>query len=322
MMQQKIATIFGGTGFVGRYIVRELARAGYTVKVVTRVPERAYFLKPYGVVGQIVPVAASLKDPTTIDALVRGSDVVVNCIGVLFERRRKDFIHAHVNIPRNIAAACARHNVGRFVHISALSCDKGISRYAKTKHEGEQEIIKACPYATILRPSVIFGPEDQFFNMFAMLMQFLPVLPLIGGGKTKFQPVYVSDVATAAISAITLPDIGDQSPKGKIYELGGPGIFSFRDIYLMLGKWTGRKRLLLPVPFALASLKAFFMQMIPPRPLLTPDQVKSLKTDNIVSETALKIEDLGLYPTGVERIVPAYLERFRSGGRFSDIKTA
>lgn len=322
MTSAKIATVFGGTGFVGRYIVRELAKAGYRVKVATRVPERAYFLKPSGRVGQIVPFACNYRDPVSLASVVRGSDVVINCVGILFEKRRGDFQRIHANLPGLIAQACAASGVGRLVHISALGAGQATSRYAKTKFEGEQALFAGFPAATILRPSVMFGAEDQFFNMFATMAQFVPALPLIGGGKTKLQPVYVENVAAAAVAAALSPGIGDASPQGKIFELGGPEILTLRDIYQLVFRQTGRYRRFISLPFGIAKIVAAFLQLIPPRPLLTPDQVESLKTDNVVSPAALGLEDLGIRPTGLELILPVYLQRFRSGGRFSDIKPA
>ncbi len=320
--QQKTATIFGGTGFIGRYIVRELARMDYIVKVVSRVPEHAFFLKPYGKVGQIVPMLCDFNNQDSINSVIQGSSIVVNCIGILYQRRSGDFIRAHTEIPGMIAEACARRGVERLVHISALGADISSSRYARTKRNGEQAVLKAFPQATILRPSVVFGPEDHFFNMFAGMAKISPALPLIGGGRTKFQPVYVADVAAAAIAAIALPIIGYQTPQGKIYELGGPETMTMKGIYERIFLWTGNRRLMVPLPFWLAKIKAAFIQLIPPKPILTPDQVTSLRTDSIVSPEAPDFEDLGIRPTGVELIVPAYLERFRAGGRFSHCKSA
>lgn len=318
----KIATVFGGTGFIGRYIVRELAKLGYTVKVATRVPERAYFLQTAGTVGQIVPVPCNYRDTVSIAGVIRGSEIVINCIGILYEKRRGDFQRLHADLPGMIAQACAASGVQRLVHISALGADKAQSRYARTKLQGEEAVRRAFPQATILRPSIVFGPEDEFFNMFAGLANVLPALPLIGGGKTKFQPVYVGDVAAAAAAAATHPAVGDITPQGKTYSLGGPEVMTFREIYNYIFACTGRRRMLVPLPFALAKIDAFFLQMIPPRPLLTVDQVTTLRTDNIVPGGALTLEDLGVRPTGMGLIVPAYLERFRAGGRFSDTKAA
>lgn len=318
----KIVTIFGGTGFIGRYIVRELAKLGYIVKVASRVPERAYFLRTAGTVGQIVPMACNYKDPASIDAAIRGSQMVINCIGILYERRRGDFRRVHVDAADAIAKASARSGVLRLVHISALGIASSKSRYAKSKYEGELAVLKAFPNATILRPSVVFGPEDEFFNMFAGLARVLPALPLIGGGKTKFQPVYAGDVAAAVAAAVTLPVVEEQNPQGRIYELGGPEIVTLKDIYKRLMEWTGRSRMMVTLPFGVARVQAQCLRWVPPKPILTPDQVISLQTDSIVSPGAATLEDLGVRATGMGLIVPVYLERFRPGGRFAERKSA
>lgn len=316
----KTATVFGGTGFIGAQIVRELARQDYTVKIATRTPESAYFLRPCGVVGQIVPLYCDYSDRKSIENAVSGSDVVINCIGLLYEKKKGAFEKAHIEIPKDIAKACAKHDTKRFVHISSLGVHSR-SQYGKTKLEGEKAVHKAFPKATILRPSVVFGPEDEFFNMFAEMARYLPALPLIGGGKTKFQPVYVGDVADCVMSAITIQDIREDSPCGKIYELGGPEVVTFRDIYEILFKYTGRRRALITLPWGLAKLQSRFMAILP-KPPLTPDQVESLKDDNIVTEDALTMENLGVTPTGMAQILPAYLSYFRPGGKFAEKKSA
>ncbi|MGB0720064.1 MAG: complex I NDUFA9 subunit family protein [Bdellovibrionales bacterium] len=316
MTQQKTATVFGGTGFVGTQVVRELAARGVTVKVATRVPERAYFLKPCGAVGQIVPVPCDYSDPASVAGVVAGSDYVVNCIGVLAQRRRAKFQSVHVDLPARIAKACADEGVGRFVHISALACERGTSQYAKSKAEGEQAVHANFSAASLLRPSVIFGEGDDFFNMFAKMSKILPVLPLIGGGKTRFQPVYVGDVADAVMAALEREDA-----KGKIYELAGPEILSFEEIYQRLFAHTGRKACLISLPFALAKMDAAVLSVLP-KPPLTCDQVESLKTDNVVNEGALGLADLGVSSTALDTILPTYLSRYRKGGRFGDQKAA
>jgi len=311
----KTACVFGGTGFVGRQIVRALADQGYVVKVATRVPERAYFLKTAGNVGQIVPFATRLSDPQSIADAVNGCDVVVNCIGILFEKGAQSFQRVHVDFPAALAAACAKGNP-RLIHLSALGCDQAISKYGKSKKAGEEAILKTYPEATLLRPSIIFGPEDGFFNLFARLSMVLPCLPLIGGGHTRFQPVYVADVAKAVMAVLDTPQT-----KGKIYELGGPEIFTFRQIFDLLAQETNRKRFLLPLPWPLARLQGHVFGVMP-RPLLTADQVDSLKTDTVVSPKAYTFQDLEIVPTGVEAILPSYLNRYRPGGRFGDKKRA
>ena len=318
MHKGKIATIFGGTGFVGRQIVRELADKGIIVKVATRIPESAYFLKPCGAVGQIVPVACNYKNTNDVHEAIKGSDYVVNCIGILYEKRKSTFERAHVDIPAMIAKACADENVSRFVHISALGSENGTSKYAKTKLDGEQAVLANYAGATILRPSVIFGEDDSFFNMFAELSRYVPFLPLIGGGKTKFQPVFVGDVADAAVKGLLDPSSKYQ---GKTYQLGGPDVVDFKEIYELLFKYTGRRKKLLPLPFGFAKFEAMFLSLLP-KPLLTPDQVESLKTDNIVDESALGFREFGIQPRSMELILPQYLERYRAGGRFSKFKAA
>ena len=318
----KIATVFGGSGFVGRYVVQALARAGYTVKVASRAAESAYFLRPYGSVGQIVSMTCNVRDRASVERAIAGSSVVVNCIGILYERKRGDFKRLHTDLPQMIAEICAAQNVSRFVHISALGADRNPSRYSRTKLAGEQAVLAAFPNATILRPSVIFGPEDDFFNRFATMAGFMPALPLIGGGMTRFQPVYVRDVADAVIAAATHSAFGHSGALGQVFELGGPEVLNFRDIYSRLFSYIGKRCGMVNLPFGLASLQAGILQFIPPKPILTPDQVKSLKTDNVVQDDAMTLDDLGVTATGMSLIVPVYLERFRPGGRFGDKKRA
>lgn len=312
----KQACIFGGTGFVGRQIVRELARAGYTVKVATRVPERAYFLKTAGNVGQIVPFACQYNDDDSLRAAVKGCDVVINCIGILYEKGKSTFPRIHTELPRGIAKACREEKVGRFVHISALGCDQAHSKYAKSKLNGEMALLENFPAATIFRPSVVFGADDSFFNMFAKLSVVLPMLPLIGGGHTKFQPVYVNDVAHAVTAALN-----NGGTIGKIYELGGPDILSFRQILERLARETGRMPMLVSLPWGVAKIQGTMMGMLP-APMLTSDQVESLKTDNVVQNGALTFKDLGVAPTDMDVILPTYLARYKQGGRFGDKKRA
>ena len=316
----KIATVFGGTGFVGTQVVRGLAKRGVVVKVATRVPERAFFLRPAGMVGQVVPVACDYS-AESIAAVVKDSDYVVNCIGALVQKKKGGFAHVHADIPAAIAQACAQHNVQRFVHISALGVDQGKSKYALTKFEGEKAVFSIFPAATILRPSVIFGEGDEFFNMFAFMASVLPFLPLIGGGHTKFQPVYVGDVADAVMASVFTSDIGAQNPQGHIFELGGPEIVDFRQIYARLFANTHQQRRLITLPWGIARVQASFMNLLP-RPPLTPDQVESLKTDSVVATNALKLENLGLSPMAMDVILPTYLARYRPGGKFADKKAA
>ncbi len=320
-INKKIATVFGGTGFVGRQVVRELAKLGFTVKVATRVPESAYFLRPHGVVGQVVPVRCDYRDEKSIQKAVQGAEYVVNCIGILFEKRRSKFGFAHVDLPGAIAKACQKEGVVRFVHISALGADQSGSKYGKSKLEGEKAVTKAFPQASILRPSVIFGEDDHFFNMFAEIARFFPVLPLIGGGHTRFQPCYVGDVADAVMAALTLPSVGDSNPQGKIFELGGPDIVSFKEIYQSLFHYTGRPRMLVSLPWWIAKIDAAFLSLLP-NPPLTRDQVESLKTDSVVSKKAQGFADLGVKPNAMGLILPRYLEHYRAGGAIAKEKQA
>lgn len=320
-LHTRTVTIFGGAGFIGAQIVRLLAKKGWRIKIVSRVPERAFFLKPCGAVGQIVPLACDYSDPDSIAKTLKGSDFAINCIGALYERRRARFSRVHVDIPQKIAQACTETGVQRLVHLSALGCDKGVAQYAKTKREGEEAVRAAFPAVTILRPSVIFGPDDDFFNMLAEMARYFPALPLVGGGHTKFEPVYVGDVAQAVLAALCLPAGGDHDPQGKTFELGGPEVLTFREICERLSVYTGRQRRLVSLPWGLAKLEAAFLGMLP-RPPLTRDQVELLKTDNIVSEGALTLESLGITPTGMSLIVPSYLASYRPGGRPADKKRA
>lgn len=318
---KKTICVFGGTGFLGKYIVQILARQGWRIKIATRHPESAYDLKTYGNVGQIVPLACNYHDGIDIDNAVMGCDAVINLIGILYEKNKNSFTRIHVDIPEQIAKSCAKHGVKSLVHLSALGVDKGTqktrSKYANSKLAGEKVVRDAFPMAAILRPSVIFGPGDGFFNLFAKLAACLPALPLIGGGKTKFQPVYAGDVATAAGKIVEEMHQGKKAYGGKIYELGGPEIMNFKEIYHRLFKEINRTRKLIALPWGVAKLQATFLGLLP-KPLLTRDQVKSLKTDNIVSKGALGFGDLGIAPTAMQSVLSDYLACYKRGGRFTD----
>lgn len=312
--KNKTAVVFGGTGFIGRQVVRELADAGAMVKVATRIPESAYFLRPCGTVGQVVPFACDYSDDKSIRQAVKGCDFAVNCIGLLYEKKKGGFARAHVEVPRVIAKACKQENVERFVHISALGIQGSKSQYAATKCDGEKAVFKAFKDGTvILRPSIVFGPEDNFFNQFAEMSRYLPFLPLIGGGHTKFQPVYVGDVADAVMAGLSKRDAA-----GHIYELGGPEVLNFRDVYETIFHYTGRKRPLVKLPWRVAKLQAMFLSLLP-KPLLTRDQVESLKTDSVVhsGKGVLTLHDLGVAPTMLHPVLTTYLPAYRSGGKFS-----
>ena len=316
--QSKTVCIFGGTGFVGQYVTQELAHAGYRIKVATRFPESVYELKTYGCVGQIVPFQCDYGDQESIQAAIAGCDIVVNLIGILYEKRKNSFKRLHTDVPEMIAISCEKENIRKFVHVSALAIEKAQSKYAQSKLEGEKRIQKRFPKATILRPSVIFGPGDNFFNMFAKLACLLPALPLIGGGQTKFQPVYVGDVAKSVRNII---EKRNNQFDGRICELGGPEVVTFKEIYKRLFKEINRQKKLIFVPWFAAFIQGMVLGLMP-KPLLTMDQVKSLKTDNIVDENALTLHDLGVMPTAMKTILPGYLSCYRRGGRFSDKKLA
>ena len=314
---QKTAVIFGGTGFIGRNIVKAMAQRGMRIKVATRVPESAFFLKPLGDIGQIVPVACDYTDYNAIAELTSGADYVINCIGILFEKPGKQaFTRIHADLPESIATAAAISKVKRFVHISALGIDQSSSDYAASKLDGETRILKALPNAIILRPSIVFGKDDDFFNKFAQIAQISPVLPLIGGGETRFQPIYVEDVVNAVLQAIDIPASAKNAPLGKIYELGGPDVLTFKQIFEKLMHYTGLKRCLIPLPFEIAKIQASILSLLP-KPLLTKDQVESLKSDNIVSKKSLTLSDLDIDPTSLDIVLPTYLTTYRPGGRFS-----
>lgn len=312
-METKQITVFGGSGFLGRHAVRALAKAGWRIKVACRHPNRAFFLRPLGQVGQIGFVKCDITEPEQVEAALQGSIAAVNLPGLLFPRGQS-FEDVHVTGAGNVAEAAARQGIRKLVHLSAIGADsEAQSRYAQTKAEGEKRVHAALPAAIVLRPSLVFGPEDQFFNKFAGLARISPILPLIGGGHTRFQPVFVGDVAAAICAALEMPQA-----QGKTYELGGPTTYSFKEMMQLMLREIGRKRILAPLPFALAAFKAFFLQLAP-NPLLTPDQVKLLRHDNVVAPTALTLADLGITPTTVEAELPAYLWRFRAKGEYADL---
>jgi NADH dehydrogenase len=311
---ETLVTVFGGSGFLGRHVVRALAREGYRVRPAVRRPDLAGHLQPLGRVGQIHSVQANLRYPASIEAAVRDADVVINLVGILFERGKQRFEAVHAEGAYQVALA-GKAVGARVIHVSALGADPGSpSLYARTKAAGEAAVLSAAPDAVIVRPSILFGPEDDFFNRFAGMARMFPALPLVGGGTTKFQPVFVGDVAQAILNATR-----GRARDGTIYELGGPEVKSFRELMEYVLAVTERRRLLVPLPFGLAKLKSYFLQLLP-TPLLTPDQVELLRSDNVVSEAARAegrtIEALGVEPTAMEAIVPSYLWRFRKTGQF------
>ena len=304
-MRNRVVTVFGGSGFIGRHLIRRLAEQGATIRVPTRHPERVGYLRPLGEVGQIVPLAWNARDPQAVAPLVTGATDVVSLIGVLFESASGDFEALQAELPGHIGTAARAAGAGRLVHVSAIGADPASpSAYGRTKAAGEAAITESFPGAVILRPSIVFGPEDDFFNRFARMAQVSPILPLIGGGRTRFQPVYVGDVADAIIAGLTRDDVS-----GRLFELGGPGVRTFRELLEYLLRVLGRRRMLLPLSFKLAKQQARIMQFLP-EPPLTVDQVIMLERDNVVGDGALELADLGVPATPLESIVPGYVRVF------------
>jgi len=307
-MRNRRTAVLGGSGFVGRYVVKRLAARGDVVPVGCRHAEEAKFLRPMGDVGQVEPVNVAIDDEIVLPAFLAGSGAVVNCVGILRESGSQTFERVHHTGPARLARFAREAGVERLVHISAIGADpRSTSAYARTKAAGEAAVRDAFPTVTILRPSIIFGPEDQFFNRFAAMAIIAPALPLIGGGETRFQPVYVGDVADAVIKCL-----GDPATAGRTYELGGPKIYTFRELLELLLREIRRKRWFIDLPFGIAQVQARLMSILP-NPPLTPDQVELLRSDNIVSPGALNLASLGITPTPVEGILPTYLDRFRRG---------
>lgn len=305
---RKVATVFGGSGFIGRYVVKRLAARDHIVRVAVRDTEAALFLKPMGVVGQIVPLYADLRRQDDIARAVEAAEIVINLVGILAESRRGDFQRIHAEGAGAIARAAAAAGTAQLVHVSAIGADpRSPSRYAQSKAAGEAAVRAAFPTAVIFRPSVVFGAEDQFFNRLAALAQFSPFMPVMYG-QTRMQPVYVADVADAIMAALGRAEVA-----GLTYELGGPQVFTFREILQYVLRETDRRRPLIPVPPVLARLQALVAERLPGKPL-TRDQLLLLAHDNVVSASAPGLADLGITPTPVELVVPQYIRRFRPGG--------
>ncbi len=312
-MTQRLVTVFGGSGFLGRYVVQKLAQDGHRVRVAVRNPNEALFLKPLGEVGQVQTVQANIRNEASVRRAVEGADGVVNLVGILFQSGKQKFDAVQAAGAATVATAAADAGVKSLVHLSAIGADENArSKYARSKGAGEEAVRAAFPGAVVLRPSVMFGNEDNFFNRFAMLSKISWVLPLIGG-NTRFQPVFVEDVAAAVVAALE----GGHTITGQTFELGGPKIYSFRQMMELMMEVTTVKRLLIPIPFWFAMMKAFFLQMLP-NPLLTVDQVRLLKNDTVVGEGARGLSDLGITPTPAEIVLPTYLARFRPLGQFAE----
>jgi uncharacterized protein YbjT (DUF2867 family) len=304
-----LVTVFGGGGFIGRHIVQRLAAAGHSIRIAGRDTERAARLCTMGGVGQITPVAASVTDEASSARAVAGADIVINLVGILFESRAGDFQRIQAEGAGRVARLAAAAGAKQFLHLSAIGADAGSpSLYAQTKAAGEAAVLAAFPGAIILRPSVVFGPDDQFFNRFAGLAVMLPFMPVVAG-ETRFQPVYVGDVADAAMAALADPAAG-----GKVFELGGPRVMSMRQVLRYILDVTGRRRPMIALPEGFVRLQARLGELLPTPPL-TRDQLILLGKDNVVSPDALGFQALGIEPKAVEAIVPAYLARFRVGGQ-------
>jgi len=313
-----LVTVFGGSGFVGRNVVRALCKRDYRVRVAVRRPELAGHLQPLGRVGQIHAVQANLRYPASVEAAMRDSHVAINLVGILTEGGAQTFDAVQAVGAGSVAKAASAVGA-RMVHVSAIAADENSpSRYARAKAAGEKAVLSAAPEATILRPSIVFGPEDQFINRFASLARMSPMLPLIGGGVTRLQPVYVGDVATAVADAVD-----GKTKAGATYELGGPEVLTMREIMEIILATIERRRMLVSLPFGLAKFQALFLQFAPGPLKLTPDQVELLRVDNVVSEAAkaagLTLEGLGIAPDSLEAIAPQYLWRFRASGQFQRV---
>src|ERR1700744_2789901 len=313
--QDTLVTVFGGSGFLGRNVVRALARRDYRIRVAVRRPELAGHLQPLGKVGQIHAVQANLRYPASVAAAMRDSHIAVNLVGILAEGGAQTFDAVQGKGAETIAQA-ANAAGATMVHVSAIGADENSpSSYARAKAAGEAAVRATIPSATILRPSVVFGPEDQFTNRFAALARMSPALPLIGGGITRMQPVYVGDVATAVADAVD-----GKARAGATYEIGGPEVLTMREIMEIILATTERDRMLVSLPFGLAKFQAMFLQFAPGSLKLTPDQVALLRSDNIVSYTAkaagLTLEGLGIQADSLEAVAPQYLWRFRATGQF------
>lgn len=318
-MTGKLVTVFGGSGFIGRHVVRHLAARGWRVRLAVRDIEQAGFLRPAGNLGQISAVPTTITSDASVAAAVKGADAVINLVGVLYERGKRTFQALHVDGARRIAAAAKAAGATHLIHVSALGADAASpSKYARSKAAGEAAVHGAFPGATILRPSVVFGSEDRFFNMFGAMAQISPVLPYFtntvphapGGGGSKFQPVYVGDVADAIVKSLTEP-----SAAGRTFELGGPTVYTFEELMRLVLSETGREAALIKLPFFAADVIGTFAPLFPlGAPLLTRDQAKLLRIDNVVHDGAAGFAQLGILPTAAEAILPSYLARFRRGG--------
>ena len=313
-MKQKIATIFGASGFIGRHLIRKLTEKDFRIVAVTRSPYLHGYLKPLGNPGQIDLEKVNIYDEENLKTLIKHSDVVINLVGILYETKKQKFEDIHAKFPDLLSKLCSELNIKKLVHISALGINETVSsQYMQSKLKGEKNIINNFNRSVILRPSVIFGPEDKFFNQFASIAEFFPVLPLIGGGLTYFQPIYVGDIAKSIMAVLEKEEINNN-----IFELGGPQIFTFKELMKILLKEINKKRFLVPIPFLFAKFQAKILQLLP-KPLLTTDQVEMLKYDNIVTNKYPTLKDLKINPKTIESVLPNYIWRFRKGGQFAKL---
>ena len=317
----KLVTIFGGSGFVGRYIARRMAKEGWRVRVAVRRPNEALFVRPYGTPGQVEPLACNIRDDASVRAMIHGADVVVNCVGILNRSGKNTFDAVQAEGAGRIARIATEAGVAQLVHVSAIGADaQSDSDYARSKAEGEAAVLAAFPSAVILRPSIIFGTEDGFFNRFAGMTRMGPILPVVGAG-TRFQPVHVDDVARAAVKGV----LGQAAPG--IYELGGPDVDTFRGLMGRMLKVVQRRRAVINVPFFMARIMGFGFDMVQAvtlglieNKMITRDQVRNLARDNVVAPGARGFADLGISPTSMEAVLPEYLWRFRASGQYAAIK--
>ena len=309
---QKIIAIFGGGGFVGKQLMRKLTKLDYLIKVATRNPYLKGYLKPLGNPGQIELFKTDIFNPEEVKRVLKNCDFVINLVGILYETRKQKFKQIHEQFPYLLSSFCNELGIKNLIHVSALGVkEKHVSKYMQSKLQGEKKIQEIFKSSVILRPSICFGNEDKFFNTFASLAQLSPVLPLIGGGKTKFAPIYVGDLAEAIVKTLEL-----NSLEPKIYELGGPENYTFKELMEILLNEIKKRRFLISVPFSVAKFQSYFFQMMP-NPLLTPDQVEMLKYNNIVSGEYPTLKDLGISGKTIQSILPKYIYRFRTGGQFN-----
>ena len=308
---QKIIGIFGAGGFLGKHLMRQLTKLDYRVKVATRNPYLKGYLKPLGNPGQIELFKTNIFNPEDVKQVLKNCNIAINLVGILYETRKQKFNQIHAQFPNLLSELCNELGIKKLVHVSALGVKEGHpSQYMQSKLQGEKNIQDTFKQSVILRPGIMFGPEDKFFNIFATLAQFSPVLPLIGGGKTVFEPIYVGDVAQSIVKSLELNNL-----KPSIYELGGAN-YSFKELMQILLSEINKKRFLIPIPWGMAKFQSYFLQMLP-TPLLTPDQVTMLRYDNVVSGEYKTLKNLKIKPTTIQSILPKYIYRFRSGGEFS-----